>query len=106
MSLMSLFGDSVDMPGRVRRKLALTPACPAVAAGRRRALSPPPSAVALLRRTGGERENFRALFETPMASVASVALLPFRPEGAPTPGRAGFHKRRERLPLSWGRGPG
>ena len=53
-----------------------------------------------------ERENLRALFESSRASVASVALLPFRPEGALTPGRVGFHKRRERLPLSWGRGSG
>jgi len=74
----------------VRGRLALTPA-----------LSPPPSAV-VLRRTGGERENFRALFENSMASVASVALLPFRPEGAPTPRRGGFHKRGERLSLSLG----
>jgi len=80
--LMSLFGNSADMPGRARRRYALTPA-----------LSP------------GKRENFRALFESSMASVVSVALLPFRSEAAPTPGRGGFHKRRERLPLSWGRGP-
>jgi len=52
-----------------------------------------------------ERENFRAVFESSMASVASVALLPFRSGAAPTPGRVGFHQRRERLPLSWGRGP-
>jgi len=33
----------------------------------------------------GERENFRALCESSMASVASAALLAFRPAGAPTP---------------------
>jgi len=52
------------------------------------------------------REIFRALLENSMVLIASVAQLPFRSQAAPKPGGAGFHKRGECLPLSWGRGPG
>ena len=51
----------------------------------------------------GKGENRRALFESSMAWVASVALPLFRSEAAPTPGRVGFHNGREHLPLSWPR---
>jgi len=66
--------------------------------GRRFALTPALSAE--------ERESFRALFESSMASVASVAMPPFRSEAAPTLGRVGFHPHPCPSPGGEGRGEG